>query len=454
MEREEQKNKIIFTVVLFSSIITSLLSTALSTALPKIMEYYELTAATGQWVTSIYSLVMGIAVLTSAYLVKKFQTKKLYLCSIAVFAFGLLLDGLPLPFSIFMVGRVLQAISNGILLALTQVIILTIFPIEKRGTYMGIYGLAVGGAPILAPTLAGIIIDLAGWRMIFYSTLVAMVIILIISTFIFENVLENENVILDFSSLILCSLGYIGLLLGVGNVSSYGLVSLYTLLPMILGLVSAIIFVKRQLNTAKPFLDVKILKVKDYRIAVISSMLLYIGMMTATVVLPIYLQHIRGFSATNSGLIMIPGSLSLAIISPMVGKFYDKYGIKTLFIIGSVLQTIAYIGMGFFTVESSLPYVVCCQTLANISIAFLMMPLATWGMSQLSAEKTSDGTSLLTSLRTVAGSFGIAIFVGLMTYIGNLSTDIHGVKVTYICLAILGIIMLLTAIFAVKNKQN
>lgn len=454
MELKEQKRKVIFSVVLISTIISSFLSTALNTALPQLMNDYQLSAATGQWVTSIYSLVMGIAVLATAYLVKKIPTKKLYLASLVIFAVGLLMDGLNMPFSIFMVGRILQAISNGVLLALTQVIVLTIFPVEKRGTYMGIYGLAAGVAPVVAPTLAGIIIDLAGWRMIFFSTLVMMIALIIVSIVVFEDVLENENLKFDFASLAFCAVGYTGILLALGNISTYGVISINVLLPFIFGLVGAIIFVYRQLHSTEPFLDVKILKVREYRIAVISSMLLYLGMMAATILLPIYLQNIRGYSATTSGLVMIPGSLIMAVVSPMIGKMYDKFGIKKIFIVGAVLQIIGYVGMGTFNDNTSIIYITVMQTILNIAIGFLMMPLATWGMSTILQDKTSDGTSLLTSLRTVAGSVGTAVFVGIMTVVGNFSSQIKGLSVTFICLAAIAIIELLIAIFAVHEKSE
>ena len=452
MVMTKQKRSVIFLVVLLSTIVSSFLSTALNTALPQIMADYRLSATTGQWVTSIYSLIMGIAVLATAYLVKRIPTKRLFLLALLLFSAGLLLDGLPLPFPTFMLGRVLQAVSNGVLMALTQVIILTIFPVEQRGTYMGIYGLAVGVAPILAPTLAGIIIDATGWRIIFYSTLALMLVLLAVSAFVFEDVLQNEKLRFDAASMALCSLGYIGILLALGNISAYGFVSLNVLLPLGLGLVGSIAFIARQLRSEKPFLEVRVFKVKQYRIAVISSMLLYLAMMAATILVPIYLQTIRGYSATISGLVMIPGSAAMAILSPMIGKLYDKFGIKKLFIIGAALQVISYLGMTFLGDAIPLWYITVMQTVRNIAIGFLMMPLATWGMAAVGQDKTSDGTSLLTSLRTVAGAIGTAVFVGLMTAVGRSATDTIGMNVTFMVLAALGAVQLLIAVFAVHDQ--
>lgn len=454
MNLTKTKSKQIFIIILVSTIISSFLSTALSTALPQIMKDYNISAAVGQWVTSIYSLVMGIAVLVTAYLVKKFKTKKLVVFSLVLFTIGLLLDALPLSFSVFMVGRVFQAAANGILLSLTQIIILTIFPVEKRGSYMGIYGLAVSVSPVIAPTLAGIVIDNYGWRMIFYGTIIFMLALIVMTILAFENVLENENPKFDFISLTFCSLAYIGILIGLGNIGSHALSSVNVLLPFVIGIVSAGVFIYRQLHLEKPFLDIRIFKVKEYRTAVIASMLLYIVLMAATMLVPIYIQTIRGFSATISGLVMMPSSIVMAVISPMAGRIYDSMGIKKLFIIGSVLQILSYSGMSVLSQETSMIYLAVILVVRSIAIAFLMMPLVTWGMSKVQKEKTSDGTALLTSLRTIAGAVGSAVFVGVMTVVEGHTSSITGMSVAFICLTVIAVIQLFIAIFGCKEKNR
>ena len=232
MQLASKKRTLIFTVIVTTVVVCSMLSTALTTALPQIMEDFSLDAASGQWLTSIYSLVMGILVLCTAYLVKRFPTKNLYISSLLLFSIGVILNGFAQSFTVMMLGRILQAAGNGILLSLGQVILLTIYPVNRRGSVMGIYGLASGAAPIIAPTLAGIIVDHWGWRMIFYGLAVLCIIALVVAFFAMDNVLENEHSKLDILSAILAVTGFTGILYGISNLGKGSIFQLSTGFPV------------------------------------------------------------------------------------------------------------------------------------------------------------------------------------------------------------------------------
>ena len=197
------KRRIIFSNLLIISIASSFLSTALSTALPPIITEFGLNADSGQWINSIYSLVMGIIMPFSAFLITRFKTKRLYLSAIFLMILGLALSSISKTFPIMMTGRVLQAVSSGITTAMAQVVILSIYPKEKRGSAMGWYGLVLGAALIIAPTIGGVFIDTVGWRKIFVFTLLLMVIGFVFTLFTFDNILENEKKKFDLYSFIL-----------------------------------------------------------------------------------------------------------------------------------------------------------------------------------------------------------------------------------------------------------
>lgn len=178
-----------------------------------------------------------------------------------------------------MVGRVLQACGNGVLMSAAQVIILTVYPDEKKGTMMGTYGLVTTAAPIIAPTIAGLMIEAFGWKSIFYLVLVIMAAAFVFSGIVFEDVLELQDKKFDFLSFVESIFAFGGITLGVGNISSFGLVSTQAGLPLLIGIVFCALFIVRQCRLEKPFLDVKILSNRDYAVSVISSMVLYLVMM-------------------------------------------------------------------------------------------------------------------------------------------------------------------------------
>ena len=286
------KRTMIFICLVVSGIASSTLSTAMTTALPNLVEYFGVSTSLGQWVTSGYSLAMGMIMPLTAFLITRFPTKRLYLSGIGIFILGLLLSIFSGNFGIMMVGRVLQACGNGVLMSAAQVVILTVYPIEKRGTMMGTYGLATTAAPIIAPTIAGLMIDAFGWKSIFYVVLVIMAFSFILSALVFEDVLELQDKKFDFISFVESIIAFGGITLGIGNLTSFGLISIEGGLPLAAGIVVCIFFVVRQWGLEKPFLDVKILKNKNYAISVISSMLLYLVMMGSSVMMPLFGQRL------------------------------------------------------------------------------------------------------------------------------------------------------------------
>lgn len=455
----DQKRLLIFVNLVISGIASSTLSTAMTTALPNLIAYFGVSTSVGQWVTSGYSLAMGMVMPLTAFLITRFPTKKLYITGIVCFIAGLLFSIFAGNFGIMMVGRILQACGNGILMAAAQVVILTVYPAEKKGTMMGTYGLATTAAPIIAPTIAGLMIDAFGWQSIFYVVLVIMAVSLVISAFVFEDVLELQDKKFDTLSFVESIFAFGGITLGIGNISSFGLFSAQGGLPLLIGIVVCILFVIRQRSLEKPFLDVRILENKNYATSVISSMILYLVMMGSSVMMPLYVQSVMGCSAVISGLVTLPGSLATAVVSPLAGKMYDKMGIKKIFIAGSAALIISNLGMFFLTMDTHLWVAAGFNVIRNISIGSLMMPLLTWGTSNVDSQKVADASSLLTSLRTIAGSIGSAVFVGIMTTVSASSAGtygdkalMHGMNISFLWMAFGALVLLAISLLGVRNS--
>ncbi|MGN0347632.1 MAG: DHA2 family efflux MFS transporter permease subunit [Lachnospiraceae bacterium] len=457
----EKQRMFVFINLMITGIATSMLATAMTTALPPVVDYFGISMMTGQWMTSGYSLAMGIVMPLTAFLIKKIPTKKLYISAILCFIIGELVCILSPGFGLMMVGRVLQAIGNGILTSMGQVIILSIYPAEKKGAMMGWYGLAATAAPIIAPTIAGVLVDTVGWKYIFIYTMGIMIVSLVMSLVNFSDVLELQKIDFDVVSFVLSIFAFGGITLGIGNIGTYGLFRFQSLIPLLTGLFSATFFVMRQLKMEKAFLDIRILKSKNYSLAVISSMLLYLIMMGGSVLMPLYVQSVLGYSAVTSALVTLPGSVATAFINPFAGRIFDKFGIKKLYVTGSLCLLLSNVGMFFVTVSSPLIVAAIFNVIRNVSIGCLMMPLLTWGTNQVEKEKVADASSLLTSLRTVAGSIGSAVFVAIMSVVTVSSGSrygetaaMHGVNIAFLSMAAGTLFMVGIALFGVKRKER
>ncbi|NMC46430.1 MAG: multidrug efflux MFS transporter [Chloroflexi bacterium] len=460
MKENENKTQI-FIVLLVASIIGSLIHTSLTVALPSIMRDFQVSAATGQWLTSAYSLVVAIMVPATAYLIHRFPLKRLFLSSMLIFTAGLLIDGFSGSFPVLLFGRMLQAIGNGIILSLTQVVILTIFPIEKRGSMMGLYGLATAAAPILSPTVAGIIIDSLGWNSIFLGCALFSILDIFFAVKVLKNVLQTEKQRFDSLSMVLCSVGFSALLLGLGNLGIKTFFSFHVFVPLVIGTLSLVLFVKRQLRQEEPFLNLRIFSNNEFRSAVIIAMVMYVIMMAGTTLIPIYIQTLRGFSATVSGLVTMPGSLILAVINPFAGRIYDRFGIQKLVVCGSGILLLSSVSISFLRVDTSLIYISLMYILRLIAIGLLMMPITTWGLSTIKTNSIAHGTALITSLRTIAGSIGSAVFVSIMIvasqhFTGESSVlrDIHGMNIAFMILSILALVEFILSIGLTMKKKH
>lgn len=224
-EQDIKKNLPLIFVLLSGAFITILNQTLLGTALPPIMEDLNLTESTVQWLQSIFMLVNGIMIPVTAFLIERFTTRKLFLTAMSLFAFGTLLAAVAPNFSFLLIGRIFQAAGAGIMMPLLQTIMFLIFPIERRGTAMGMFGLVIAFAPAIGPSLSGWLVDHFPWRSVFYVVLPIAIINIVAAYFLLKNVTEQTNPKVDVFSIILSTLGFGGCCMGlVLQVKSAGLV--------------------------------------------------------------------------------------------------------------------------------------------------------------------------------------------------------------------------------------
>ncbi len=426
MQVSSGKRKVIFVNIMITSIAVTSLTTAFSTALAPISAEMDISLATGQWMLSGYTLTMGIIMPLTAFLIRRFHTKPLYLSGIILALVGLAISFFSPNFPMMMVGRVLQSCGNGTLTAMAQVIILTIYPPEKRGSAMGMYGLASTVAPIFAPTLGGIVVDLISWRAIFGIVFCVMAASLVMAIAVFKNVLETEQKRFDIPSFILSILAFGGVTLGVGNLATYGITSVYVWPVLLIGAIAAVFYVRRQLHLDDPLLDVRMLKTKEYAISVISNVLVYFLMFGQTVLMPLYVQSGLGMSATMAGLVTLPAAIGIAIFSPFAGRIYDAHGIRALFLTGAVVLFISNAGMLFVSAETNLAVGIILNFFRSMGTGCLMMPLITWGTSHVRQEIVADATAMLSSLGSIAGAIGSAVLVAIMTAVATSVSATYG----------------------------
>ncbi len=452
MELSNKKKMVIFFILTGNVMMTSLLQTALNTALSPIMEEMRITAATVQWLSSAYSLVLGIMMMATSFLFRRFQTKKICVVSVAVVVIGCVVSAQAASFPMLLTGRLLQAAGGGILTSLTSVVILTIFPKECRGTMMGIYGLCTCFAPVLAPVVGGVVVEYLGWNMLFWICGAIFAFLLVFAIFGMKSVLKTERIRFDMPSMLLCSAGFAGLLIGFGYIGSVPVISLTILGSIVFGAICMVLFCFRQLKMPDPFMDLRILRNREFRLAMLNGILMMMVMMALVTMLPLCCQSILGFSATQSGLLILPGSIVMGAVGLLAGRLYDKLGAKTVFLTGGIISLAGTFSAVFLRASSGFLFAAAVYALVLLGPGILGSPVMTWGMSTLKLNEISPASAMFNSVRTIAGAFGSAVFVGIMTAAsgGGVSTE-YGMRVSFSVMMIPAFILFVICLMSVRR---
>lgn len=460
-------------VLLVGAFCTILNQTLLSTALPKIMDDFHITAATGQWLTTGFLLMNGIMIPVTALLINKISSKTLYIGAMTIFLIGTVMAAAAPNFSVLLTGRIVQAAGAGIMMPLMQTIFLLIFPREKRGVAMGMAGLVIAFAPAIGPTLSGWIVDTFSWRVLFYMIIPITVIVILLAFMAMRKVVPLTHPSIDFLSIVLSTIGFGGLLYGFSSVGNDGWSSPQVIWWLIIGVIFVILFIWRQLMMKEPMLELRVFRSPIFSLSVAVSSIVMMAMIGAELVLPLYIQNLRGESALHSGLMLLPGAIVMGLMSPVTGSIFDRIGARKLAITGISLLTVGTIPFAFFTTHTSYVSIIVFYAIRFLGISMVMMPVTTAGMNALPNNLMSHGTAVNNTIRTVAGSIGTAILISVLTNVTKhgmpaksmLSTDpasygqkvvdasLNGMKAAFLVATFFCLVTLFLTFF-IKGKEK
>lgn len=455
---KEAINRVPLIIVLLSGAFIAILNqTLLGTALPPIMQDLNLNENTVQWLQSVFMLVNGIMIPITAFFIDRFTTRGLYLTAMSLFALGTIICSVAPNFTFLMIGRIAQASGAGIMMPLMQTIMFLIYPIEKRGTAMGLFGLVISFAPAIGPSLSGWLVDQFPWRSVFYVVWPIAIVNIIVAYFILVNVTERTFPKVDIPSIILSTLGFGGLLYGFSVAGSSGWMSQHVFISLIVGAITLTIFIRRQLKLEEPMLEFRIFKYNIFTISTGLGMVVFMSMIGTAVILPFFMQNMLGFSAFESGLALLPGAIIMGLMNPITGRLFDLFGARWLSISGLFLLVVTTILFTNLSEETSFVFISVVNAARMLSIAMVMMPATTAGLNQLPQRLIPHGSALNNTMRQMAGAIGTAMLVTIMTSTSRpnegLNGLIHGVNLSFIVASTIAIIGLVLSFF-IKNPQR
>lgn len=415
------KWKVLVSVV-FGLFVVILDTTVVNVALKTLQAQYNVGTNEAQWVISLYTLALGIATPLSAFLGEKFGIKKIYVGALALFVIGSALCGLAIlessNLAFLVAARAIQGIGGGLGLPLGTAMLFGAFPPKERGVALGIFGIALVFAPATGPLLGGWLVDqnLLPW-IFFVNIPIGLIGIGIASAFLRDRK-SQRPLKADYLGILFSTLGFGSLLYGAsiaGQQGGGGWTAPPTLAAFALGIVSLVIFTLVELRNAEPLLDLRLFKIGTFTIANIVGWVGIIGLFGAEFLLPLYLQILRGMSAFDTGLFLLPLAIVSGIVTPIAGRLADRFGPRLPLVVGFALIAFNTWQLRDIQLDTDLGWITFLLIVRGIGFGLVIQNTLVAALSDVPGPKTARASSLVNATRQTIQSIGVAVLATILT---------------------------------------
>lgn len=422
------QDKVTIGVLLVAAFTMILNETVMNVALRPLMIEFQLTEPTVQWLTTAFMITLAAVIPTTGFLMQRFSLRTMFTAALGLFSLGTAVAAGAFGFEMLLAGRIVQASGTAIMLPLLMTTVLTLVPAERRGVVMGNISIVISVAPATGPALSGFILHVADWRVLFLTILPIALAALFLGRSRLDTTPGTGEGRLSIPSLLLSVPGFGGVVYGISQLGGghgaseagaeeAGGIDVVAVVVLIVGLVFLIAFALLQIRlqrTGSPLLDLRPLKHMMYTRALSMTLLMMIALFGAIIMLPLFLQTVRGLDTLQTGLLMLPGGILMAVLAPWVGRLYDRVGPKPLVIPGGCVLVLALFLMSLLSAQTPEWEVLALHLLLSLGLAFLFTPAFTTALNPLPKPLYSHGTALLNTLQQLAGAIGTALLIALM----------------------------------------
>lgn len=403
-------------------------------ALPTIMHEFDVNATFGQLLTTAYIFTLGLISAMTAFLVQHVSSKKLFLASMGCFVAGCAASVFAPNYPLLLASRLFQAGGAGIALPLIQVVALSVYPKSEYGKAMGLVGLIIGFAPAIGPTISGFLIDLWGWHSVFVALGAVGLAVIALAVPLLKDVVHRQRLHdhFDAPSSLLYTLGFVCILVGVTALESGGLEALAAA-ALVLGAIGIVVFVRRQLRIPRPLLKLSCFRDRTFAVSTVLVIVSQMGMMSGSIMVPLFVQDVQMQSATVSGLTILPGAVLLGFLNPVTGRMLDRHGPRPLIIAGCTVLAAGTLAFAWCDASTPEWTVTALYGLRTVGIACLMMPMTAHACTVLPNEDIPQGTAIITSFRQLLASLSTSVLIAVMSHASSnaLGVDAFGFGVSF-----------------------
>ncbi|MEO6605908.1 MAG: MDR family MFS transporter [Aeromicrobium sp.] len=410
------KAPLVIKLLVAATFVVILNETIMINAIPSLMVDFDVTARSAQWISSIFMLTMAAVIPVTGWFLQRVTTRAAYIIAMTTFGIGTIICGIAPIFEVLLAGRAVQAAGTAVMMPLLMTTTMTVVPEKARGQVMGNMMLAISVAPAMGPALSGLILQIGSWRLIFAFVLPVVVAVSLLSLRHLKNVGETQSTPVSWSSVVMAALGFAALVYGLSEVGARSGGQLALLIGGGAALVTLFVFWQLRLQrVGSPLLDLRALTHRTFTVTLVLMSVAFMAFLGSMILLPLYLQDLRGLSAMQTGLLVMPGGLAMGLLGPRVGALYDRIGARPLVIPGSMVMVAALFTMSQ-VIDANTPYalILGLHIVLMVSLASIFTPMFTLGLGALPPELYSHGSSILGTLQQVAGAVGTAAIVVIL----------------------------------------
>jgi DHA2 family multidrug resistance protein len=425
--RRAPVNKWLVTIsVSFGTLMGAIDASIVNVAVPHLTGSLGVTIEQITWVTTGFVIATVMVMPLTGFLARLFGQKRVYMACLALFVIGSALCGMVRTLPLLVFFRILQGLGAGALQPTEQAILRQTFPPKEQGMAMALFGMAVVLGPAFGPSLGGYIVDNYSWPWIFYINVpIGIISLFMVSRFVHEpedvraamhQMAARQRKNMDWSgiALLFIGLGTMQYVLEEGNRNDWFQSGEIKLIALV-AIVSLAALVIRELSARVPAVDLSLFKDVIFTSGTLIGAVMFAMLMAVTFLLPLFIQLLLGFSATQAGLAMMPRSLCMLVVMPIVGRIYNKVSPRLVVAFGIVLFAYTAWLMGHYTLATSRADVVQVLIIQGVAFSCLFIPLTTMALSTIPRHRLSDATGLNSLLRQTGGSVGLAVFATLLT---------------------------------------
>jgi len=454
-EKLSRESVTVIATLLAATFVVILNETIMNVALQRLMVDLRVDAPTVQWLSTGFMLTMAVVIPTTGFILQRLSTRAVFMLAMGLFSGGTLLAAVAPGFAVLLLARIIQAGGTAIMLPLLMTTILSLVPISRRGAVMGNVSIAISVAPAMGPTVSGLILQNFSWRFMFVFVLPIALLAFGIGARFLRNIGENEKTRLDALSVVLTVPAFGGVVYGLSQIGGSGGAATPAVAALVVGVVALLAFVLRQLRLQKsdaPLLDLRAFNFRMFTVSVLLLVVAMIALFGAVILLPLYLQEVRGLKSLETGLALLPGGLAMGLLGPVIGRLFDKFGPLPLTVTGSVLMVLALWQFSGLDAQTPVGWIIALHVALSLGLAQLFTPAFTTGLNPLPPHLYSHGSAIMSTLQQVAGAAGTALLVSIFAVVSAGAGIVAGMHAAFLTAAVIALAAVVLSVLMRKTE--